>query len=785
MGNPAAPDLVVVDFWLDYTTLGDHGTYQYHYVIGNIGDARAPNSATRLYISTDANITSADTILHTDWFTWGVDPDDTTGQIDVYTFSLDLASLGLAPGNYFVGLIADANNAIAEADETNNVSNVIEVRVVPGQADIAVTDLTLSSTTLVDGGTYSFNYIIENTGTTNVISSSSRLYLSSDPNAADRDRPLSAGIDTGLMYPGMVATQGSANTFTLDFDAMGLTPGTYYVTAVADRFNVINEVDELNNLFVVEVTLQGSPDLQVGLLYADSPDFDIWTDGDEISLYCEIENWGQASSGSFTSGLYISTDATITTDDILLYSEQVSSSIIPGGYIALEGTVNAFTLDFAALDLTPGTYYVGMIADIYGQVIEEDETNNVSDVIQVTLQDPPLPPDLIVTDLTLNSTTWVEGGSYNFYYNVENIGGLPASDVRSRLYISTDATITTDDMVLSIDNVVGNSAGVVNPGYVYAEGEPNSITLFSTLLDSLGLTPGTYYVGAIVDVDNVVAEYDETNNVSNVIQVTIQGSGGVPGGNGDAPRHDFNGDAISDILWHNTTTGQIGMYAMDSDGTASWQGISYASNVWDIVGTGDFNGDATDDILFRHTANGRIGMYAMDNGAATWQGIASPAQVWATVGTGDFNGDGTDDILWRHTTTGQVGMYAMDNGAATWQGIATPAQVWATVGTGDFNGDGTDDILWRHTTTGEVGMYAMNNGAATWQSIATPSHVWDIVGTGDFNGDGTDDILFRHTNNNSVGMYVMDNGNPTWQAIGNPALAWSVEGQDVDSFHFV
>lgn len=57
----------------------------------------------------------------------------------------------------------------------------------------------------------------------------------------------------------------------------------------------------------------------------------------------------------------------------------------------------------------------------------------------------------------------------------------------------------------------------IKPGSIL-EGEPNSFTLD---LAALGLSAGTYYVGAIADDDEDVSESNEGNNVSNVVQVTI------------------------------------------------------------------------------------------------------------------------------------------------------------------------------------------------------------------------------------------------------------------------
>ncbi|WP_071675817.1 FG-GAP-like repeat-containing protein [Nioella nitratireducens] len=245
---------------------------------------------------------------------------------------------------------------------------------------------------------------------------------------------------------------------------------------------------------------------------------------------------------------------------------------------------------------------------------------------------------------------------------------------------------------------------------------------------------------------------------------------------------DFSGDGTDDILWRHTS-GAVGMFEMDT-GSPVWNSIGQAGSEWNIVGVGDFNGDNTDDILWRNSITGGTGTFAMSNGSPTWQTIGASGAAWLVAGTGDFNGDGTDDILWRRATTGQVGMFEMTNGSPTWQLVSNTGPEWMIAGTGDFNGDGTDDILWRHATTGQVGMFEMIDGNPTWSGMGVAGGDWDIQGTGDFNGDGTDDILWRNTTTGQVGMYEMHDGDPTWSGIGSASADWNVAGFQTDEFLF-
>jgi glucose/arabinose dehydrogenase len=248
--------------------------------------------------------------------------------------------------------------------------------------------------------------------------------------------------------------------------------------------------------------------------------------------------------------------------------------------------------------------------------------------------------------------------------------------------------------------------------------------------------------------------------------------------------HDFNGDGMSDILWRNTTAGDVGIWLMNGTQTLSTPvDLGVVPTVWQIVGTGDFNGDSKKDILWRNTTTGDMGIWLM-NGTQTLsppEGGPVPSD-WSIVGTGDFNGDGMSDILWRNTTTGDVGIWLM-NGTQTLSppvDLGVVPSAWSVAGTGDFNGDGMSDILWRNTTTGDVGIWLMN-GTQTLSppvDLGVVPNTWQVVGTGDFNGDGMSDILWRNTSTGDLGIWLM-NGTQTLSPpvdFANAPNAWSVAG---------
>ena len=77
-------------------------------------------------------------------------------------------------------------------------------------------------------------------------------------------------------------------------------------------------------------------------------------------------------------------------------------------------------------------------------------------------------------------------------------------------------------------------------------------------------------------------------------------------------------------------------------------GIGTLASDWLIAGTGDFNADGKSDILWRNTTTGQVAMYFM-NGTIPTSG-ASPGLIpttWTIAATGDFNADGKSNLLWR------------------------------------------------------------------------------------------------------------------------------------------
>ena len=219
------------------------------------------------------------------------------------------------------------------------------------------------------------------------------------------------------------------------------------------------------------------------------------------------------------------------------------------------------------------------------------------------------------------------------------------------------------------------------------------------------------------------------------------------------PKKDFNGDGVADVLWRNSSNGQVNAWLMSNGNVGSTNVLGTVSSAWQFAGSGDFNGDGTADLLWRNTTTGDVESWLISNGqmvGGTGVGVVSSA--WQVVGVGDFNQDGTADVMWQNTTTGAVESWMIHNGQMTGgSGVGMTSSAWQSAGVGDFNGDGTPDILWKNTTTGEVDTWLIQNGhISAGTAIGFQSSAWKAAGIGDFNHDGTADILWQNTTTGEV-----------------------------------
>ncbi len=266
------PDLTVTSASLGAHAATAGSTVHIAYTINNVGDGDAGISTSKVYISTSAQVTSADRVIAT-----MSDAVIQAGHSTSDSFDIVLPT-DLASGSYHLAVIADATDAVAESNETNNASTsplsllvsaasppVVTPPSGQGTPDLAffhgANDVTLANAVVTAGDTDTISYYAVNNGTGNAPASHTGVYLSTDPTLTAADTRLTLH-DTPALFAYTAGQNYAYETVPFTIPA-NLPPGTYYVGAIADDDGAIGESSETDNVSsAVQLTVAAPPVVQ-------------------------------------------------------------------------------------------------------------------------------------------------------------------------------------------------------------------------------------------------------------------------------------------------------------------------------------------------------------------------------------------------------------------------------------------------------------------------------------------------------------------------------------------
>ncbi len=417
--------------------------------------------------------------------------------------------LGAGQKNIF--FVVDAEDAVVELNELNNVEKRLIDATPPEDVDLVISSASLSPNAIIPGGTFSISATVQNVGTVATGTSTLlRVYLSDDQ-VIDDDDTILYGITINDLAGG--ASQVINRTYTyLSSDP----PGVKYILFDADANNVVFEQEETNNLAVRQLTVN---EIKPGIdLVISSASVSTTTliAGDPITVTTSVQNQGENSAPNNKLGIYVSTDAVYDAGDLLIAEFDTGS--IPT-YDTFNQTHTFNYLDEYGLE----AQYLLVVADHPNQVAESDEGNNVQAfaiTVAPDLNRPDLVMDSIPTDASSNFFAAL-GEGIQFDYTVLNQGlRTTTQPFTIRFYLSdinrtTLSDIETNALLLGSGSVPEESTWGGSTTYTSLVGFTTSQFSGNANFASRW-SAGLRHLIAVVDYGNGIRESDENNNIYSV-----------------------------------------------------------------------------------------------------------------------------------------------------------------------------------------------------------------------------------------------------------------------------
>jgi len=467
--------------------------------VTNSGATGAAAFQVGIYLSSDATITAADTLLGL-----RAVPELARGASSSASDTL-LLPASLAPGTWYVGALADVQNAVPESDESDNARSTPTTLTVIGlpRPNLVVQDFSFAPAGVDSGLPIDVADTVANIGPGAALGVEVAVYLSSDAVITAQDTLLGTRTLAALASG---ASQSSTGTLEVPLELPG---GTYFVGALVDPGLDVPETDESDNTRVASgtlvVTVPPRPDLApTGVSF--TPNAVDTTFGEVLHVTESVTNIGVLPSGPFRVGIYLSSNNVVSPSDTLLASREVAG-------LAVGASSGAVVDVQVPPGVSAGTYYLGTFVDDLGALLELRESNNAllaPATLDVIASPAPL-PDLVMQSVGFTPAQVNPGAVVQVQSEVRNQGTLSATSFQVGIYLSTDDQITADDLRIGARQVL--QLGIQ---FGSASSAPFVVPA--------GLAAGTYHVGALADDASQVAELNEANNgkrASGILTVVI------------------------------------------------------------------------------------------------------------------------------------------------------------------------------------------------------------------------------------------------------------------------
>ena len=374
--QPWDPNLDAGTLTTSDTSAVEGDVLNFDWDIASDGDFDGDTSETRLVLATAPDLASA--VQYTAQQSAGVIAIGTSAN-----FSGALDTSGLVPGTYFVAAIADSGEAVSESNETDNVTNWVEIEVETEATDLWVTSIGVGDREIDLNESHLVRIGYLASGNTDAGPNTIELTVSATPDFSS------------VVYTDQIALAGLAiNTpqltdFTLEW--ADFAPGTYYVSATLDANGEVAETNETNNQTTWEqiTVVPEIVDYQLTNVTVQPSDLNLGATGGAgatLNLSLEAANFSNNGLDSFRVETYLSLDTTLSADDTHLELTSGLGTSTP--FTQTSGGSSTIAASYAIHEtFSAGDYYViSVIAANGGQNPLDDPSNNtvVTDAITLT-----------------------------------------------------------------------------------------------------------------------------------------------------------------------------------------------------------------------------------------------------------------------------------------------------------------------------------------------------------------------------------------------------------------
>ena len=462
-------------------TITSGNTVSINWTVTNDSEHPAKGSwQDRMYLSRDDLFDSGDTYLAAQ----SVSASTPINPGENYTANNNVRFSRISPGDYFLIVVANYSEGLAE---TNDYDNAFATPVTITVPDVEPTVFNAPDVAII-GEQITLSWTVANTSSEVVGTSwSDRVYLSDDAildTSVDRQLTSSSNSASIPLNPGE-SYSASRNT---TLGALGA--GDKFLILAVDATNSQYESDEANNNLVRPISLS-APDLSV----SDSTSPATAIVGEQIELTWTVTNIGDVTaSANWQDRIYLSNDDAFDgADQYVTFASINSQTPLAAGDSYTE--TRTVTIPNAA----SGDHFLLFVTDSFNNQGETDETNNTRAVpIALTV------PDLIVASATAPDSVDA-GDSIEVTWTVTNQGSVPApANWNDAVYLSQDNTLQSSDQRLSTFSINAETPLAVGASYTRTQ---------NISVSGYEIPAGNQFLLFVADYTDQQGEADETNNV--------------------------------------------------------------------------------------------------------------------------------------------------------------------------------------------------------------------------------------------------------------------------------